>query len=76
MRTTIDLDDHLHAWARDAARERGTTFTAIVEEALARMRLALPPDPRPFDFPRVRGTYLGGVDLADRDALYDLLDEP
>lgn len=35
MRTTLDLDDRLLAAAKRRAAERGTTLTAVVEEALA-----------------------------------------
>jgi|GEM_PF-943228 len=34
MRTTIQLDDHLHELARQHAVAKGKTFTALVEEAL------------------------------------------
>lgn len=34
MRTTIQLDNHLHEMARQHALMTGKTFTALVEEAL------------------------------------------
>jgi len=34
MRTTIQLDDHLHELARQHAVAKGKTFTALVEEGL------------------------------------------
>jgi hypothetical protein len=34
MRTTIQIDDHLHDLARQYAVARGKTFAALVEEAL------------------------------------------
>ncbi len=77
MKTTIDLDDRLLERAKRFAANRGTTLRAVVEEAL-RARLA--PRPRKqekyhFAPPTVRGTQPPAVDVADRDALFDLLDE-
>ena len=34
VKTTIQLDDHLHKLAHRHAATRGITFTALVEEAL------------------------------------------
>lgn len=76
MRTTLDLDDRLLAAARRLAAERGTTLTAVVEDALAaalapptaaaaRFRLRW----KPF-----RGRVQPGVDLDDRDALYEVME--
>ncbi len=76
MRTTLDLDDELLAKARSRASERGTTLTAIVEEALA---AALAPTPARGKRFRLawkthRGRLLPGVDVADRDSLFDVMD--
>jgi Arc/MetJ family transcription regulator len=76
MRTTIRLDDDLLARAKRAAAERGTTLTALIEDALRR---ALAPRPsadrsRP-PLPTVRGDGLqSGVDLDDTAALLDRMD--
>ena len=78
MKTTLDIDDHLLERAKRQAAAQGTTLRALVEEAL-RARLA----PRPkekspsyrFSPPIVRGSQPPAVDVADRNALYDLLDE-
>lgn len=77
MKTTLELDDRILERAKRLAAEQGTTLRAIVEDAL-RARLA----PRPargqgFSFapPIVRGTQVPAVDVADRQALYDYLDE-
>lgn len=76
MRTTLDLDDRLLASARRRAAERGTTLTAIVEEALA---AALAPRSRRAEPYRLtwkphRGRLLPGVDIADRDSLFDAME--
>ena len=77
MRTTIRLDDDLLVSAKRAAVERGTTLTALIEDALRR---ALAPEPtrtrRPFSLPTFRGDGLQpGVDLDDTSSLLDLMDE-
>jgi hypothetical protein len=76
MRTTLDLDERLLAQAKRRAAEKGTTLTAFVEAALAAAlvrrharsetyRLAWKPH---------RGRLLPGVDVADRDQLFDLME--
>ncbi|HSI96854.1 MAG TPA: CopG family transcriptional regulator [Gaiellaceae bacterium] len=77
MRTTIRLDDDLLASAKRAAIERGTTLTAVIEDALRR---ALAPEPggrrRAVSLPTFRGDGLQpGVDLDDTASLLDLMDE-
>jgi hypothetical protein len=78
MRTTIRLDDDLLARAKRAAVERGTTLTALIEDALRR---ALAPETverrRRVSLPTFRGDGLQpGVDLDDTASLLDLMDEP
>jgi hypothetical protein len=77
VKTTLNLDERLLARAKALALREGTTLTAIVEQSL-RARLA----PRPasasaeaFDLPTVKGTAPPNVDVADRDALFDELDD-
>lgn len=77
MRTTIRLDDALLARAKRAAVERGTTLTALIEDALRR---ALAPEATrrrvPPTLPTFRGDgLLPGVDLDDTASLLDLMDE-
>ena len=77
MRTTLDIQDELLIKARRAAAERGTTLTKIIEEALA-AALADPAEERaPFtlDWQPIEGRYIGGVDIADRRALYDVMED-
>jgi hypothetical protein len=76
MRTTLDLDDTLLEAARKRAVERGRTLTAVVEEALAALLAS-----RPLTGKRYRlrwkthkGRLLPGVNLADRDSLYDAME--
>lgn len=77
MKTTVEIDDRLLERAKRYASVHGTTLRAVMEEAL-RARLA----PRPgsktqyrFAPPTVRGTSPAEVDVADRNALYDFLDD-
>lgn len=75
MRTTVDIDDELLIRARQRAAEQGTTLTAVIEEALA---AALAPAPKRKKFKlrwkAHKGRLMPGVDVSDRDALFDALE--
>ena len=77
MRTTINVDDGLLAEAKRRAAERGTTLTALIEDAL---RVELrgrrdEVDEQPFQTVTYHGAGLRpGVDLDDNAALRELLD--
>jgi hypothetical protein len=77
MKTTLNIDPTVMKRLREEAARRGTTMSELVEAGLRRIlsepagragRRELPP------FPVWRS---GGarVDVADRDALYDAMDE-
>jgi hypothetical protein len=74
-KTTLNLDRDLLREAKKRAAEQGTTLTELVEEAL---RAALAPRRRTSGFKLRLPTVKGGgpplVDVADRDALYDLME--
>jgi len=72
MKTTLNLDEELLRQAKQHAAERGTTLTAVVEDAL-RARLHTAPARRRFRlaFPVVAGHRPPPIDPADRDALED-----
>jgi hypothetical protein len=77
MRTTLDLDDELLAAARKRAADQGTTLTAFVEEALAAAlapRPAAAAPPYRLEWKTHRGRLLPGVNVADRDSLFDAMD--
>lgn len=76
MRTTLNLDDGLMTAAKRQAADRGVTLTQIIEDAL-RAELTRQRDAPPFrlEFPVVRGGRPPKVDLADRSALYDAMEE-
>lgn len=76
-KTTLNLDERLLARAKALALREGTTLTALVEEAL-RARLA--PRPRSvtsveLNLPTVKGAAPPNVDIADREALFELFDD-
>ena len=76
MRTTIRLSDDLAARAKELAARRGTTFTAVVEDAL---RLAFDRERETsrtvVELPTMGGHGLqAGVDLDDSAALLDLME--
>ena len=77
VKTTLNVDERLLARAKALASREGITLTALVEESL-RARLAprsRTRTPREFDLPTVKGTAPPNVDITDREALFDLLDE-
>jgi hypothetical protein len=77
MKTTLVLDDGLVDRVRERAKERGVSMSTVVEEAIVRM-LAEPEvlsAREPIELPSFpMGEFL--VDITDRDALYDALDDP
>lgn len=73
MRTTIHLDDRLHAHARQVARESGRTLSAVIETAL-REYLARAPGSHVVLLTDSGDGLQPGVDLANSSSLQDLLD--
>ncbi|EIJ34293.1 CopG family transcriptional regulator [Thiothrix nivea DSM 5205] len=77
MRTTIQLDNHLHEMARQYALATGKTFAALVEEAL-REKLMSQAAPKPrmrVKLTTVKGKGIRhGVDLDSNAALLDLME--
>jgi hypothetical protein len=77
VKTTLNLDDRVLERAKRLAAREGITLTALVEDAL-RARVAPRPSRREafrLELPTVRGDAPPTVDIADRNALFDLLDE-
>ena len=73
MRTTVTLDDDLYRRAKVKAAQEGTTFSALVAEALEG-RVC---DEKPFEFTvsREGGGMLHGLTTDDISAVLDFLDE-
>jgi hypothetical protein len=77
MRTTLDINTRLLKAARQRAIEKGKTLTSVVEDALG---LYLRPAQRgrqrfKLDLLIKKGRLLPGVDLADRDSLYERMED-
>ena len=78
MKTTLDLDDQLLTEAKRKAAAAATSLRAYVEDAL-RARLLPPPERETERFrlqvPVVDGTAPPAVEVMDRRALYEFLEE-
>jgi hypothetical protein len=76
MRTTLDISDPLLAAAKRRAAEKGTTLTAFVEAALAAALARRPAGAERYRlvWKTHRGRLLPGVDVADRDRLFDVME--
>ena len=76
MRATLNFDDRLIRAAKVQAAEDGDTLTRLIERAL-RQYLAMPVSTvRPFRAELVikGGQPVAGVNVDDRDALYERMD--
>jgi Arc/MetJ family transcription regulator len=76
MRTTIDIDDRLLALAKRRALEMRTSLRKVIESALRRALMESGKTPARFrlDWKTVRGNRIPGVDISDRDALYERME--
>jgi len=77
MKTTIEVDDRLLAEAKRRAARQGITMREFFENALRAQLLPAAPRARRFrlNLPVVRGTAPPAVDVSDRRALYDFMEE-
>jgi len=77
MRTTLTLDGDVLKAAKRRAREQDRSLKDVINEAL-RHGLALSDAGRPpayaFRLKTIAGRLLPGVDLTDRDKLFELMD--
>jgi hypothetical protein len=75
MRTTIDLNDELLEKAKQLAARERTSLKAIVERALrSHLSRRRAPSGYRLQWRPERGRLQTGVQLDDRDALFDLMD--
>lgn len=77
MRTTIRLDDQLLEKAKQYALAHGTTFTAIVEDALREKLMNRPAAKKQpqIKLKTVKGKGVNaGIDLDDSASLLDVMD--
>jgi Arc/MetJ family transcription regulator len=75
MRTTVDIGDELLREAKKRAASEGITFRQVVEAAL-RSYLSRRPRSAPYElrWKTERGRQLPGVNLDDRESLFDRMD--
>lgn len=75
MRTTMDINDELMRLAKERAAREGASLKSVVEAAL-RSHLSTPirrPEYK-LQWRTEKGRLQPGVDLNDRDSLFDRLD--
>jgi hypothetical protein len=79
MRTTVSIDDDLLKEAKVLAASSGKTLGQLVEDALREslnQRKTSKQRPRVILPTFTGGGLMPGVDLEDKDALWELLDQP
>lgn len=75
MKTTLNIDDTVMQRLREEAARQGRTMSELVEAGLRRILSETPVSPADLpELPRWAGGR-GRVDVADRDALYDAMEE-
>ena len=77
MKITLNLNDQILGQARDLAARDGITLTRLVEDAL-RERLAIAQHSRDrfrMQLKTIKGDQPPNVDIDNRDALYDVMDQ-
>jgi hypothetical protein len=75
MRTTIEINDVLFRAAKRRAAERGTSLRDVVEAALRQhLGKATAASDYRLSWRTESGRIQPGVDLTDRNALFDLMD--
>jgi hypothetical protein len=78
MRTTVRLDDGLLRQAKQLAKERDETLTALIEQGLRLLLARARPNPKrarvKLTVSRATGGTLPGVNLDDSAGLLDLME--
>lgn len=74
LRTTLDIDDALLRDLKKKAASQGRTLQAVVNEHLKRAAAAPTGPPYRLELEGWRAEPRPGVDLFDRDTLFDLMD--
>lgn len=74
MKTTLQIDDRLASRLKREAARQGRTMSELVEMAL---RLLFRTPPPAADLPELPSFDCGGsrIDVADRDALHEAMEE-
>jgi Arc/MetJ family transcription regulator len=76
MRTTLNIDDELMARVRERAAASGRTITSVIEQALRAEVAGQRAKGAAFTlrWEPVPGRLLPGVNLTDRDSLYEAME--
>ena len=76
MKTTLNLDDALLRKAKAEAASSGRTLTSMVEEGLREVLRVQEKPAAPYKLKLMvaEGGPQAGVDVSDRDALYDRME--
>ena len=76
MRTTIDIDDTLLAEAKKRAIEQNISLRKVMENALRESLNRQNRQTKPFhlEWRTVHGRLVRGVDIADRDSVYERME--
>ena len=74
MKTTFNIDDQVMARLREESARQGKTITELVESALRLLFRQQKPKKTLPDLPSFEGG-LPRVNIANREALYDLMDQ-
>ena len=77
MRTTLNIDDGLMRRVRQIAAERNQTLTQVIEEILRQAVSGQRLSQQQFklNWITVAGRIQPGVDLSDRDALLEVMED-
>lgn len=77
MKTTLNLNDQILREAKGRAAQHGITFTKFVEDALCARLAPSRKSRQPFKLHLeiVTGDSPPGIDISDRNALYDVIDD-
>jgi len=73
-RTTLTIDDQLLCELKKKASEEGRTLQAVTNDLLRRSLVPRPAKPYRLRLRGWKAAEQPGVDLLDRDALFDLMD--
>ena len=75
-RTTIAIEDDVFRNLKQQAAKDGVTLGALVNRLLRRGLRGAPKGAFKFHLTTVKGRLRPGVDLEDKDTLFDLMDDP
>ena len=72
----MTIEDQLLLELKRKAAQEGRTLQAVINDLLRRSLIASPLEPYRLRLRGWKAAQLPGVDLLDRDALFDLMDRP